>query len=214
TTEVPLSTLGNSPLSTRRSAGSPLPSTQPPSGVIPIGTTSNRSRSRFASTLPAERHEMVCSLLRPPNTTAIRVLPAFMESQRTGSPPHVSARSAVSLRLVGRLAAAPEQLGQHLERAAQFLPRSRGVPHGDPAVSRFTRKIPGEAVKTQSPGTTVGNDLPFGGRGHDRDHEVGARVVTPDRDFTPVQRTNQHAPPPCDLPAQSTQVSTEVTVLC
>src|SRR5699024_7784428 len=121
------------------------------------GTTSNRSRSMFASTLPAERHEMVCSLLRPPNTTAIRVLPAFMESQRTGSPSHANARSTVRPRLVGRPAAAPEQLGQHLERATQLLPRSRRVAHRDAAVGGFTREVPCETVETQSPGTPIGN---------------------------------------------------------
>ena len=39
-------------------------------------TTSYRSGSSAAITLPAETQEMACSALRPPNTTATRTLPA------------------------------------------------------------------------------------------------------------------------------------------
>src|SRR5436305_382117 len=39
---------------------------------MPIGTTSKRSRSIAARTLPAETHETACSLLRPPKTMATR----------------------------------------------------------------------------------------------------------------------------------------------
>lgn len=53
-------------------AGSPSVSTHDPSGVMPIATTSNRSGSRLRRMLPAETHEMACSLLRPPKTTATR----------------------------------------------------------------------------------------------------------------------------------------------
>ena len=51
---------------------------------MPTGTTSNRSRSRWRSTLPAETHEMACSLLRPPNTTATRMRPVT-GAERRGS---------------------------------------------------------------------------------------------------------------------------------
>ncbi len=44
---------------------------------MPTGTTSYRSGSSAAITLPAETQEMACSALRPPNTTATRSLPAF-----------------------------------------------------------------------------------------------------------------------------------------
>ena len=60
-------------------SGSSVPSTQAPSRAMPTGTTSNRSRSRWRSTLPAETQEMACSLLRPPNTTATRVRPAVLD---------------------------------------------------------------------------------------------------------------------------------------
>src|SRR5690606_22677418 len=45
-------------------------STQPPSGVMPIGTGSNLPGSRCRNTLAADTHDTACSLLRPPNTTA------------------------------------------------------------------------------------------------------------------------------------------------
>ena len=60
-------------------SGSSVPSTHPPSRVMPTATTSNRSRSRWRSTLPAETQEMACSLLRPPNTTATRVRPGVTD---------------------------------------------------------------------------------------------------------------------------------------
>ena len=40
---------------------------------MPTGTTSKRSGSRLRRMLPADTHEMACSLLRPPNTTATRM---------------------------------------------------------------------------------------------------------------------------------------------
>src|SRR5919112_2813230 len=51
-------------------------STHRPSVAMPTGTTSYRSGSSAAITLPAETQEMACSALRPPNTTATRTLPA------------------------------------------------------------------------------------------------------------------------------------------
>src|SRR4051812_48668741 len=42
---------------------------------MPTRTTSYRSGSRAAITLPADTHEMECSALRPPKTTATRTLP-------------------------------------------------------------------------------------------------------------------------------------------
>ena len=71
------------------SRGSSVPSTQPPSAVMPTGTTSNRSGSRCPSTDPAETHEIACSLLRPPNTTATRTLFPVMatEGRRDGTAP-------------------------------------------------------------------------------------------------------------------------------
>ena len=53
---------------------SPLVSTQRPSRVMPTGTTSNSSGSRAVRMLPALTQEIGCSVLRPPNTTATRVL--------------------------------------------------------------------------------------------------------------------------------------------
>jgi hypothetical protein len=48
-------------------------STQEPPGVMPTATTSKCSGSRWRRMLPAETHEMACSELRPPYTTATRV---------------------------------------------------------------------------------------------------------------------------------------------
>src|SRR6185312_6156576 len=85
-------------------SGSSVPSTHAPSRAIPTGTTSNRSRSRWRSTLPAETQEMACSLLRPPNTTATRTRgtgAVVMGTQRRGrsgrarpGPEQVQVRSA------------------------------------------------------------------------------------------------------------------------
>jgi hypothetical protein len=44
---------------------------------MPTGTTSYFSGSSAAITLPAEMHEMECSLERPPKTTATRGLLAL-----------------------------------------------------------------------------------------------------------------------------------------
>src|SRR5699024_12781634 len=64
------------------------------------------------------------------NTTAIRVLPVSMGTQRTGSPRYTSARS------VARGAAAPasQQLGQHLDGSPQLVAGACGVPERDTAV--------------------------------------------------------------------------------
>jgi len=48
-------------------------STQAPSRVMPTGTTSYWSGSRARRMLPALTHEIACSVLRPPNTIAMRV---------------------------------------------------------------------------------------------------------------------------------------------
>src|SRR5271167_711713 len=53
-------------------SGLPSVSTHEPSGVMPTATTSKRCGSRLRRMLPADTHEMACSLLRPPNTTATR----------------------------------------------------------------------------------------------------------------------------------------------
>ena len=55
-----------------RSCSSVGTTTHRPEWVIPMATTSYRSRSIAANTLPAVRQEMACSLLVPPNTTATR----------------------------------------------------------------------------------------------------------------------------------------------
>src|SRR5215218_687137 len=52
-------------------------STHSPPRVMPTRTTSYRSGSKAAITLPADTQEMACSALRPPNTTATRTLPCF-----------------------------------------------------------------------------------------------------------------------------------------
>src|ERR1700731_2733705 len=65
-------TPGNCRLVIASASGSPSVSTQEPSGVMPIATTSNRCGSRLRRMLPADTHEMACSLLRPPKTTATR----------------------------------------------------------------------------------------------------------------------------------------------
>ena len=83
------STEGRARSSMVSSRGSSAPTTQAPSRVMPTGTTSNRSRSRLASTLPAETHEIACSPLRPPNTTATRTRPAMV---REGSDPRLRPR--------------------------------------------------------------------------------------------------------------------------
>src|SRR6266487_4392995 len=72
-TAVPASTCGSVRPAIRSASGSPLVSTQAPFAVMPTGTTSYRSRSSAASTLPADTQEMACSGLRPPKTTATRI---------------------------------------------------------------------------------------------------------------------------------------------
>src|SRR3954453_9173510 len=68
---------------------------------MPTGTTSYRSGSRAAITLPAETQEIACSALRPPNTTATRTLPACPlittdPSRATPLPPGGGADPAVA----------------------------------------------------------------------------------------------------------------------
>lgn len=58
-----------------RLAGVAWENIQAPARVMPTGTASNRCGSRLRRMLPADTHEMECSLLRPPKTTATRTLP-------------------------------------------------------------------------------------------------------------------------------------------
>ncbi len=76
------STVGNSPPVIASLAGSSVTSSQDPSRVIPIGTTSYFSRSMTRNTFPPPRQEIACSGPRPPNTTATLVL-----RSRPTSPP-------------------------------------------------------------------------------------------------------------------------------
>ena len=48
---------------------------------MPSGTGSNFSRSIAASKLPPERHEIECSLLRPPQSTPTRI---FFDGEEDG----------------------------------------------------------------------------------------------------------------------------------
>lgn len=48
---------------------------------MPRGTGSNFSRSIAASKLPPERHEIECSLLRPPQSTPTRI---FFDREEDG----------------------------------------------------------------------------------------------------------------------------------
>ena len=108
------STDGRARSSMASSRGSSAPTTQAPSRVMPTGTTSNRSRSRLASTLPAETQEIACSPLRPPNTTATRTRLAMVCEGR-GSRRPVTHRSR-------RAGAHAPQRGRHdqlTERARQ-----------------------------------------------------------------------------------------------
>src|SRR5919107_2626202 len=89
-TGVPPATSGSSP-STIASRCPGSVSTQPPSRVMPTGTTSYRSGSSAARTAPAETQEMGCSALGPPKTTALRRLPAcplIAADPSRGPPPH------------------------------------------------------------------------------------------------------------------------------
>src|SRR5262249_46085285 len=63
--------------------GSLGPSTHAPSGVIPIGSTSNLAGSRLPSTLAADTQETACSELRPPKTTATLSLSAAIAPDPT-----------------------------------------------------------------------------------------------------------------------------------
>ncbi len=67
-------TSGSRVPSIRSGVGSSGRRTQEPSSAIPIGTTSNRSRSSAESTPAAVAHEIACSLLRPPKMMATRFL--------------------------------------------------------------------------------------------------------------------------------------------
>ena len=70
------STDGEDPDDSASRAGSAEVSTHRPSRAIPIGTTSYRSGSMPPRISPALAHDTACSLLRPPNTTATRILRA------------------------------------------------------------------------------------------------------------------------------------------
>src|SRR3984885_3185506 len=70
------STEGLAPDVSASRAGSPEVSTHRPSRVMPIGTTSYRCGSMPPRMSPALAHDTACSLLRPPNTTATRILRA------------------------------------------------------------------------------------------------------------------------------------------
>src|SRR4051812_25340639 len=53
---------------------------------MPTDTTSYRDRSSAAITLPAETHEIACSVLRPPNTTATRTLSWLIAADPSRAP--------------------------------------------------------------------------------------------------------------------------------
>src|SRR3954452_5256146 len=83
---------------------------------MPTGTTSYRSGSRAAITLPAETQEIACSALRPPNTTATRTLPACPlittdPSRATPLPPGGGADPAVAA--AGSSVWEPRQVQEH-----------------------------------------------------------------------------------------------------
>ncbi len=65
-TAVPDSTSGSVAPVICSFSGSAAVSTQAPPRVMPTGTTSYRSGSSAASTLPADTTDTPCSLLRPP----------------------------------------------------------------------------------------------------------------------------------------------------
>ncbi len=68
------STVGSVPPVSASRAGSPEVSTHRPSVAMPIGSTSYRSGSMAERISPALAHDTACSVLRPPNTTATRIL--------------------------------------------------------------------------------------------------------------------------------------------
>ena len=68
------STEGTDPAESASRAGSPEVSTQRPSVAMPMGSTSYRSGSMADKIRPALAQDTACSLLRPPNTTATRIL--------------------------------------------------------------------------------------------------------------------------------------------
>src|SRR3954447_432685 len=99
-TAVPPVTSGSRP-SVIASCWRSSASTQRPSVAMPTGTTSYRSGSRAAITLPADTQEIACSALRPPKTTATRTLPACPlittdPSRATPQPPGGGADPAVA----------------------------------------------------------------------------------------------------------------------
>src|SRR3954453_6232992 len=94
---------------------------------MPTGTTSYRSGSRAAITLPADTQEIACSALRPPNTTATRTLPACPlittdPSRATPQPPGGGADPAVAA--AGSSVWEPRQVQDH------------AAPPGAPATTR------------------------------------------------------------------------------
>src|SRR4051794_9358443 len=83
---------------------------------MPTGTTSYRSGSRAAITLPADTQEIACSALRPPNTTATRTLPTCPlittdPSRATPQPPVGGADPAVAA--AGSSVWEPRQVQDH-----------------------------------------------------------------------------------------------------
>src|SRR3954466_12236105 len=94
---------------------------------MPTGTTSYRSGSRAAITLPADTQEIACSALRPPKTTATRTLPACPlittdPSRATPQPPGGGADPAVAA--AGSSVWEPRQVQDH------------AAPPGAPATTR------------------------------------------------------------------------------
>src|SRR5438034_10861836 len=68
------STDGTDPEDSASRAGSPEVSTHRPSVAMPMGSTSYRSVSMADRIRPALAQDTACSVLRPPNTTATRIL--------------------------------------------------------------------------------------------------------------------------------------------
>ena len=120
---------------------------------MPTGTTSNRSRSRLASTLPAETQEIACSPLRPPNTTATRTRPAMVCEGRGSPAPRSHATGHAGLRTASAHADGPRRcpdraLGRRPRRSARWAPsspawcRRRPSPAAWPCALRALRRAP------------------------------------------------------------------------
>ncbi len=89
TRSVLLRSVGRLPAPDSSALGS-VPSAHCPCGVMPTGTTSKRSASRYGRTLLADWQETSCSELRPPKTTATLVLRCVMgpDPTRLGDCPY------------------------------------------------------------------------------------------------------------------------------